>query len=102
LEGKLTHRKYTDKNGIDRYTTEVVAAMVRNLEKSKSDGVGTYFPSQEPPTKEGETSPNGFLANLDEPMTQDVPFEVIAPSSNIADSAPTIGTPQVNPEGLPF
>ena len=25
VEGKITHRKYTDKNGIERYSTEIVA-----------------------------------------------------------------------------
>jgi single-strand DNA-binding protein len=33
LEGKLTHRKYQDKEGNDRYTTEVVANTIRILEK---------------------------------------------------------------------
>jgi single-strand DNA-binding protein len=101
LEGKLTHRKYTDKNGIDRYATEVVAAIVKNLEKSKSDGVGTYFPSQEPPTKESETMPNAFLANPDEPLTQKVPFDVIAPTV-AQDNEKQAVSGIVGEDGLPF
>ena len=35
IEGKLTHRKWQDKEGNDRYTTEVVANTVRLLEKKE-------------------------------------------------------------------
>ena len=48
LEGKLTHRKYQDKNGIDRYITEVVANTFRVLDKREggsSGNYGTSFPS---------------------------------------------------------
>lgn len=33
LEGKLTHRKYQDKDGNDRYVTEVVADTIRILDR---------------------------------------------------------------------
>ena len=48
LEGKLTHRKYQDKNGVDRYITEVVANTFRVLDKKEggsSGGYGSTFPS---------------------------------------------------------
>ena len=32
VEGKMTYRKYTDKDGIERYASEVVADNVRSLE----------------------------------------------------------------------
>lgn len=35
VEGKVTHRKYTDANGQEKYITEVVAAQARKLEKSE-------------------------------------------------------------------
>ncbi len=44
VEGKLTHRKWVDKEGNNRYNTEVVASTFRLLEKRESTG---YFPSQE-------------------------------------------------------
>ncbi len=50
VEGKLTHRKWQDKEGNDRYTTEVVANTFRLLEKRESTG-GEYsnsMPNQEP------------------------------------------------------
>ena len=36
LEGKLTHRKYQDKDGNDRYVTEVVANTIRILDRRES------------------------------------------------------------------
>lgn len=49
IEGKLTHRKYQDKDGNDRYVTEVVANTFRLLEKRERTGEG-YFPNTEQPT----------------------------------------------------
>jgi single-strand DNA-binding protein len=46
IEGKLTHRKYQDKDGVDRYVTEVVANTMRSLERRDGQG-GTPFPSEE-------------------------------------------------------
>lgn len=40
VEGKLTHRKWQDKDGNDRYTTEVVANTFRLLEKRENTGGG--------------------------------------------------------------
>jgi single-strand DNA-binding protein len=47
VEGKLTHRKYQDKDGIDRYFTEVVANTLKILEKREdaSEFQGGNFPS---------------------------------------------------------
>lgn len=38
LEGKLTTRKWQDQNGNDKYTTEVVARILRSLEKREPSG----------------------------------------------------------------
>ena len=48
IEGKLTHRKWQDKEGNDRYTTEVVANVLRSLDKRESSGnssFGNSFPT---------------------------------------------------------
>jgi single-strand DNA-binding protein len=37
IEGKIQTRKWTDKNGVDRYTTEIVATEMKML-SSKKDG----------------------------------------------------------------
>ena len=36
MEGKLTHRKYQDTEGVDRYATDVVANMIRILDRRDS------------------------------------------------------------------
>ncbi len=41
VEGKLTHRKYQDKEGNDRYITEVVGNVLRLLERRENTG-GSY------------------------------------------------------------
>jgi len=47
VEGKLTHRKYQDKDGIERYITEIVANTIRPLEKRENTGrnYNESFPS---------------------------------------------------------
>ena len=57
IEGKLTHRKYQDKDGIDRYITEVVANTFRALERrdANSGGYGSNFPSQDESSKSGSS-----------------------------------------------
>lgn len=49
VEGKLTTRKWQDKEGNDRYTTEVVSNMVKSLERRESSGAtnSSNFPSIE-------------------------------------------------------
>lgn len=46
IEGKITHRKYTDKEGVERYVTEIVANTFRSLE-SKEKGSNDNYPSEE-------------------------------------------------------
>jgi len=41
VEGKLTHRKYQDKEGVERYKTEVKAVSIRMMEKMGADSIGT-------------------------------------------------------------
>ena len=38
IEGKLTHRKYQDKEGNDRYITEVKSVSIRTMEKREYTG----------------------------------------------------------------
>lgn len=55
VEGKLTHRKYTDKDGVDRYVTEIVANTVRLLGSRPNNDAG--LPDEPPEQKE---SPSGY------------------------------------------
>ncbi len=77
VEGKITNRKYQDKDGNDRYISEVVANTLRSLERR--EGSGSSFdvppPSQEPmgnsSTGSGPSSPIKKLEDFDE---DDLPF----------------------------
>lgn len=49
IEGKITHRKYQDKDGVERSTTDIVANTVNSLER-REKGTGSLsggFPSVE-------------------------------------------------------
>ena len=59
VEGQLETRKWTDKDGNDRYTTEVVANYFRSLAKKESTG---YFPSS-------TDEPGGAYNDAPPPMT---------------------------------
>jgi single-strand DNA-binding protein len=47
VEGKISYRKYTDKDGQERSVTDIVASTFRMLEKREGTG-DTRFPSAEP------------------------------------------------------
>ena len=56
IDGKLTHRKYTDKEGIERYKTEVVANSFRLLERRESSSDGFQRESSGSSSNLSETS----------------------------------------------
>ena len=68
--GKLRTRKWTDRNGVDRYTTEIRSSDVQSLERKPADKAA---PTTPPPQEEAppEVSPDtrGF-ADMDD----DLPF----------------------------
>ena len=68
VEGKLTHRKYQDKDGNDRYITEVVANTFRLLEKRENSG--TY--NNNMPTAENMPANNTAATNTSAPTTEKV------------------------------
>lgn len=72
VEGKLTHRKYDDKNGITRYITEVAANTFQILERLESDGGNSnsgYFPSsRDESTVNTNTTNTGNVAPTNTPV----------------------------------
>ena len=51
LEGKLTHRKWQDKDGNNRKTTEVVGSYYRVMPTApRNGGNSNYMPTEEPAT----------------------------------------------------
>ena len=76
VEGKLTHRKWQDKDGNDRRTTEVLANTLRILggrEERSSSPDSLAAPAAFPPAKEKPSSQHtdNFNENVDE---DDLPF----------------------------
>jgi single-strand DNA-binding protein len=110
VEGKLTHRKYTDKNGIERYTSEIVANTFRtmnNKDGSTSSYRENYMPTQEPvvmtgardittPIAPANPNPNRQQSAPPPPQQQrpEPVFEIVPPPSE--ESAPAAG------DDLPF
>jgi len=80
VEGKLTTRKWQDKEGNDKYTTEVLALQLRSLEKRESNNLGNSgsFPTSAdefPTSKSAEatsTNPSPPAAKAQE--DDDLPF----------------------------
>ena len=72
VEGKLTTRKWTDKNNVERYTTEVVAQTVQFLNTSGGGG-------REQPPHPAEAAAAGQPTSAQPPMQpqyseDDIPF----------------------------
>lgn len=83
LEGKLTHRKWQDKDGNPRKTTEVVANYFRMLSsRSENSGSGNYMPKEEPaqtmsapPPKDAAATPTASTpAPSGDGEGEDLPF----------------------------
>ncbi len=80
VEGKLTHRKWVDKEGNNRKTTEVVASTFRLLEKRENASSG-YFPGENDevavsnkPASTTDTSGSAQENNVVEEAADDLPF----------------------------
>ncbi len=81
IEGKLTHRKWQDKDGNDRKTTEVVAGLLRPLDRrdnnNDNSGFGNNFPSAKdelPGTTSAVAPPTSNSAKIVEAEDDDLPF----------------------------
>jgi single-strand DNA-binding protein len=65
VEGKISYRKYTDKDGAERTITDIVASTFRSLERREGGTGDARFPGAEPnsmqrgngPTATPETAP---------------------------------------------
>jgi single-strand DNA-binding protein len=78
IEGQLETRKYTDKDGSEKYTTEVVLRPYRGeltLLDSKGSGGGGASSGgyDDAPASGGFASPSGAKAKVDE-LEDDIPF----------------------------
>jgi single-strand DNA-binding protein len=76
IEGRLRTNKWQDRDGNNRYTTEVIARTVQFLGR-REEGQGGYTPrdggnSYSPPANQGYTEPNAAPSN--QGMDEDIPF----------------------------
>ena len=76
VEGKITTRKYTDANGVEKFATEVVANTLRSLER-REKGDGGYNAAPLPSSNEDPYAGNNFGGNVSGPSmgeVDDLPF----------------------------
>jgi single-strand DNA-binding protein len=73
VEGKITYRKYTDKEGIERRTTDIVASSFRILEKREGSSNETRFPMSEPGSGMGTGTQTTSQVEMS-PGSDDLPF----------------------------
>ncbi len=75
VEGSLRTRKWQDKSGNDRYTTEIVASEMQML-GSRGAGGGDYAPAQQSSNKnyapQNDAAP--AAAPVDDSFDDDIPF----------------------------
>ncbi len=58
VEGRLQTRKWTDQNGVDRYTTEIVAENLQSLTPKGGQGAGSSL-NEPPPLEDADYSGYG-------------------------------------------
>lgn len=75
VEGRLETRKWTDKNGVDRYTTEVIATDMKMLGSRPGSGSDSFDSSGRDEHESGpkQSSPNRSNTGFDD-MEDDIPF----------------------------
>ncbi|MCY7327558.1 MAG: single-stranded DNA-binding protein [Saprospiraceae bacterium] len=74
VEGKISYRKYTDKDGVERNTTDIVANLFRNLEKREGGSNDSRFPSTEPAAKSSSPMPTADVSAGGGGGGDDLPF----------------------------
>ena len=72
VEGALRTRKWQDKNGNDRYTTEIIASEMQML-GSRSGG-STAFNQAEPPTAAKPAPASAGGGSFNDEFDDDIPF----------------------------
>lgn len=68
IEGRLETRKWTDKEGKDRYTTEIIASEMKML---GGKGGAASAPTEPKPAAASGANPNAGVMDMD----QDIPFD---------------------------
>ena len=74
IEGKLRTRKWQDKEGQDRYTTEIIADAMQMLGSRSGMGGGEPRAEMREPPAAGESRPAKKPAGQFQDMDDDIPF----------------------------
>lgn len=74
VEGRLQTRKWQDKSGNDRYTTEVVADEMRMLDSRGGGGGRDNFDQSPPPQRQGGQGGGQGAPPAGEDFDDDIPF----------------------------
>lgn len=76
VEGKLNTRKWQDQNGNDRYSTDIVARILRSLDKRESTGNSSNFPgvADEFPTSKVSAPAETIKPKAEVMEDDDLPF----------------------------
>ena len=77
VEGKLTSRKYQDKDGNERYITEVVANVMRPLDRRDSQGDTSFPLEDDDPFNRGGSRSSSTDSSMPDSNTEeddDLPF----------------------------
>ncbi len=75
VEGRIRTRKWQDKEGNDRYTTEIVVNEMQMLGgRGGSDRTASAPPAERAPERAEERSPRAETAGVAESFDDDIPF----------------------------
>ena len=74
IEGRLQTRKWQDKEGKDRYTTEIVANDMQMLGSRSGAGMPSETASQEPPTESATAGAPRAKSAAGADFDDDIPF----------------------------
>jgi len=74
VEGRLRTRKWTDKDGTERYTTEVIAASMQMLGSRTSGGEPAAEPRGEAKAPAASVRPMAAKAGAEPELDDDIPF----------------------------
>lgn len=87
LEGKLKTRKWTDRDNIERYTTEIVCSEMQMLDGNPQGGQSTT--SQQPrPQQQRPAQPGGGYQSTNQPQRQPAPPGYQGPQAKRQQQAP--------------
>jgi len=74
IEGRIETRKWQDKDGADRYSTEIIAHRVQGLGKWRESGAGPGHGSNDYPPEGDPTHPRSDFADGKSSEMDDIPF----------------------------